>query len=135
MSISSRHARFRWRGAALATGAVIGLFAQFVARGDDGRGHQYKSVLTSFTALLPASGRSCGNAVGVGIDPACAIYSDIMEFPDLPERLCRSVGVSRGDEIATPRYPLIVPPAVSGVLAWIRGIAKNLGQVEGGDFR
>ncbi|WP_300616014.1 hypothetical protein [Dokdonella sp.] len=138
-----RHARFRWRGAALATGAVIGLFAQFVQLQREGAMmdaiDQYNRADVVFTALLPASDDPAAMLSELGIDPACAIYSGhhAWEFPDLPERVCAGLSeFSRGDEIATLlRHPLIVPRlAVRGVLGLDPWIAKNLGQVEGGDF-
>lgn len=138
-----RLGRHGWRGSALALGAFAGFCLQFVQLQRDGAMmaaiDQYNRADVVFTALAPAADDAAALLSELGIDPACAIYSAhrAWEFPDLPENVCRGLSqFSRGDELATlARHPSIaLKLAVSGVLGLDPWIAKNLGQVEGGDF-
>ncbi len=138
-----RLGRYAWRGIALATGAALGLLLQTVQLGRSGPMmdaiDQYNRADVVFTALLPASDDPAAMLRELGIDPACAIYSGhhAWEFPDLPERICTGLSeFSRGDELLTlARHPLLaLRIAARGVLGLEPWIAKNLGQVEGGDF-
>jgi len=138
-----RLGRFGWRGAALACGALAGFAVQFVQLHRDGAMmaaiDQYNRADVVFTALVPFAEDRAALLTELGIDPACAIYSDhhAWEFPDLPETVCGGLsGFTRGKELATlARHPQIaLRLAVHGVLGLDPWIAKNLGQVEGGDF-
>lgn len=138
-----RLGRFGWRGAALATGALAGFAVQFVQLQRDGAMmdaiDQYNRADVVFTALLPFADDRAALLTELGIDPACAIYSahHAWEFPDLPENVCKGLSeFSRRDELATLlRHPgITLRLAVHGVLGLDPWIAKNLGQVEGGDF-
>lgn len=138
-----RHARFGWRGVALACGGLLGFLVQSVQLQREGAMmdaiDQYNRADVVFTALLPASGDAPAMLGELGIDPACAIYSGhhAWEFPDLPERVCTGLSeFSRADELTTLlRHPLVaLRIAGMGVLGLDPWIAKNLGQVEGGDF-
>ncbi|MEP7043375.1 MAG: hypothetical protein ABI843_09940 [Dokdonella sp.] len=139
----ARLGRFGWRGAALACGALVGFGVQFVQLHRDGAMmaaiDQYNRADVVFTALIPFADDRAALLGELGIDPLCAIYSDhhAWEFPDLPETVCRGLSeFTRGDELATlARHPQIASRlAAHGVLGLDPWIAKNLGQVEGGDF-
>ncbi|MET0226889.1 MAG: hypothetical protein ABW187_10635 [Dokdonella sp.] len=139
----ARLRRFGWRGAALACGALAGFAVQFVQLHRDGAMmaaiDQYNRADVVFTALLPFAEDRAALLTELGIDPMCAIYSDhhAWEFPDLPETVCSGLSeFSRGKELATlARHPRIaLRLAAHGVLGLDPWIAKNLGQVEGGDF-
>lgn len=138
-----RLGRFAWRGVALALGACAGFGLQAVQLQRDGAMmdaiDQYNRADVVFTALLPVADDRVALLTELGIDPACEIYNahHAWEFPDLPENVCHGLSeFSRGDELKTlakhPRIALRL--AVQGVLALDPWIAKNLGQVEGGDF-
>ncbi|MBO9661561.1 hypothetical protein [Dokdonella sp.] len=138
-----RLGRFAWRGVALALGAVAGFGLQFAQLQRDGAMmaaiDQYNRADVVFTALLPVADDRAALLTELGIDPACAIYNahHAWEFPDLPENVCHGLSeFSRGDELKTlARHPhLALRLAVQGVLGLDPWIAKNLGQVEGGDF-
>ena len=138
-----RGARFGWRGVALAAGAFLGFWLQFVQLHRGGAMmdaiDQYNRADVVFTALLPFADDPRALLAGLGIDPACAQYAGrhAWEFPDLPERVCRGLaGVGRGAELRTlAGHPRIaVALAAHGVAALDPWIAKNLGQVEGGNF-
>lgn len=138
-----RLGRFGWRGAALACGALAGFALQFVQLHRGGAMmdaiDQYNRADAVFTALLPFADDRAALLAELGVDPACAVYSGdhAWEFPDLPEHVCAGLaGFTRTAELATLlRHPRIaVRLAVHGVLGLDPWIAKNLGQVEGGDF-
>lgn len=138
-----RLGRFAWRGVALALGALAGFGLQFAQLQRGGAMmaaiDQYNRADVVFTALLPVADDPAALLTELGIDPACAIYNahHAWEFPDLPENVCRGLSeFSRGDELKTlARHPhFALRLAVQGVLALDPWIAKNLGQVEGGDF-
>lgn len=138
-----RLGRFGWRGGALALGALLGFGLQFVQLQREGAMmdaiDQYNRADVVFTALLPVADDRVALLNELGIDPACAIYSahHAWEFPDLPENVCRGLSeFSRGDELKTLlRHPgMVWRLAARGVLGLDPWIAKNLGQVEGGDF-
>lgn len=138
-----RLGRFGWRGPALAVGALAGFGLQFAQLQRDGAMmaaiDQYNRADVVFTALLPFADDRAALLGELGIDPACAIYSAhrAWEFPDLPETVCSGLSeFSRRDELATLlRHPgIALRLAVHGVLGLDPWIAKNLGQVEGGDF-
>jgi hypothetical protein len=139
----SRLGRFGWRGAAIGCGALAGFALQFVQLHRDGAMmaaiDQYNRADVVFTALVPFAEDRAALLSELGIDPACAIYSDhhAWEFPDLPETVCRGLsGFTRGKELATlARHPQIALRLLGhGILGLDPWIAKNLGQVEGGDF-
>ena len=132
-----------WRALALGCGALAGFWLQFVQLHRDGAMmdaiDQYNRADVVFTALLPFADDRAALLAELGIDPACAIYSGehAWEFPDLPEKVCPGlVNFSRGKELATLlRHPRIAwRLAGHGVLALDPWIARNLGEVEGGDF-
>lgn len=138
-----RLGRFGWRGIALALGAFLGLGLQFVQLQREGAMmdaiDQYNRADVVFTALLPAADDRAALLTELGIDPVCEIYSAhrAWEFPDLPENVCHGLSeFSRGDELKTlAKHPSIaLRLAVQGVRGLDPWIAKNLGQVEGGDF-
>ena len=138
-----RLGRFGWRGAALACGAFAGFWLQFIQLHREGAMidaiDQYNRADVVFTALLPFADDGAALLAELGIDPACAIYSGdhAWELPDLPERVCAGLsGFTRTTELATLlRHPRIaMRAAVHGVLGLDPWIAKNLGQVEGGEF-
>ena len=138
-----RLGRIGWRAAALAFGACAGLALQVVQLQRDGAMmdaiDQYNRADVVFTALLPFAEDRRALLVELGIDPACAIYSGhhAWEFPGLPEDVCTGLEqFDRGDELAILlRHPGIAfRLAAHGVLALDPWIAKNLGEVEGGDF-
>lgn len=138
-----RLGRFGWRGTALAVGALAGFGLQFAQLQRDGAMmdaiDQYNRADVVFTALLPFADDRAALLTELGIDPACAIYSahHAWEFPDLPENVCKGLSeFSRRDELAAlARHPgIALRLALHGVLGLDPWIAKNLGQVEGGDF-
>lgn len=138
-----RLGRFGWRGSALVVGALAGFALQFAQLHRGGAMmaaiDQYNRADVVFTALLPFASDRAALLTELGIDPACAIYSDhhAWEFPDMPENVCAGLSTfTRGREIATlVRHPGIAARlAVHGVLGLDPWIAKNLGQVEGGEF-
>ncbi|MEO7326662.1 MAG: hypothetical protein ABIW82_17715 [Dokdonella sp.] len=135
-----RHARFGWRGGALAFGALAGLTLQAVQLGRDNGMmdsiHQYNRADVVFTALLPFADDRAALLTELGIDPACAVYSGLhaWELPDLPERVCSGLeGFTRGKELTA----LLLHPGMAlrlaghGVLGLDPWIAKNLGEIEG----
>ncbi|HEY0232605.1 MAG TPA: hypothetical protein VGC55_15260 [Dokdonella sp.] len=139
----TRLRRFGWRGAALACGALAGFAVQFAQLHRGGAMmaaiDQYNRADVVFTALVPFAEDRAALLDELGIDPACAIYSEhhAWEFPDLPETVCSGLsGFTRGKELATlARHPQIALRLLGhGVLGLDPWIAKNLGQVEGGDF-
>ena len=139
----ARFGRVGWRAAAVGFGALAGFWLQFVQLHRQGPMmdaiDQYNRADVVFTALVPFADDPRALLGELGIDPACAIYGGhhAWEFPDLPERVC--IGLSdfnRGLELRTLlRHPRIAwRLAGHGVLALDPWIAKNLGEVEGGDF-
>lgn len=139
----ARLRRFGWRAVALLLGASGGLLLQFVQLHRGGTMmnaiDQYNRADVVFTALLPFADDPRDLLGELGIDPQCTIYSarHAWEFPDLPERVCAGlVDFNRGKELATlARHPrLALRLAAHGVLGLDPWIAKNLGEVEGGDF-
>lgn len=135
--------RFGWRAIAVLFGGFVGCWLQFAQlHRDDAMMDaidQYNRADVVFTALLPFADDRRALLEELGIDPTCAIYSahHAWEFPDLPERVCRGLSdFSRGDELRTLlRHPRIaLRLAGHGVLGLDPWIAKNLGQVENGDF-
>jgi len=140
---SADRSRFGWRGVAIGCGALAGFALQFVQLHRDGAMmaaiDQYNRADVVFTALVPFAEDRAALLTELGIDPACAIYSDhhAWEFPDLPETVCSGLsGFTRGKELATlARHPQIAFRLLGhGILGLDPWIAKNLGQVEGGDF-
>ena len=138
-----RLGRFGWRAGAVLLGALAGTGVQVAQLHRGGAMmeaiDQYNRADVLFTALLPFAPDRAALLVELGVDPACAVYSGLhaWEFPDLPENVCKGLdGFTRGTELATlakhPRIALSL--AVHGVLGLDPWIAKNLGQVEGGDF-
>jgi hypothetical protein len=138
-----RMGRIGWRAAALGVGALAGFCLQFVQLHRDGAMmdaiDQYNRADVVFTALVPFADDRGALLQELGIDPACAIYSDhhAWEFPDFPERVCSGlVNFNRRAELRT----LLWHPRIAwrlaghGVLGLDPWIAKNLGEVEGGDF-
>ena len=138
-----RGRRFAWRGVALAFGAVCGCWFQVVQMHREGplmdAIDQYNRADVVFTALVPFVDDPRALLVDLGVDPDCAIYAahHAWEFPDLPERVCRGLSeFNRGKELRV----LFTQPMLTarlfgnGVLALDPWIAKNLGQVEGGQF-
>lgn len=139
----ARLGRIGWRAVALALGACAGFALQFVQLQRDGAMmeaiDQYNRADVVFTALLPFADDRRALLVELGIDPDCAVYNDhhAWEFPDLPEKVCAGLEkFSRGKELlALLRHPRIaVRLAGNGVHALDPWIARNLGEVEGGDF-
>ena len=139
----ARLGRMGWRGAALACGALAGLLLQVVQLQRDGAMmdaiDQYNRADVVFTALLPFADDRRALLSELGIDPECAIYSDhhAWEFPDMPEAVCSGLEhFSRSREISTLlRHPqLAARLAAHGVRGLDPWIAKNIGQVEGGEF-
>ncbi|MEO7062485.1 MAG: hypothetical protein ABI082_01765 [Dokdonella sp.] len=139
----TRTGRVGWRAFALALGALAGFSLQFVQLHRSGPMidaiDQYNRADVVFTALVPFADDRDALLQELGIDPACAIYSDhhAWEFPDLPERICSGLEhFNRAAELRTLlRHPRIAwRLAKHGVLALDPWIAKNLGEVEGGDF-
>lgn len=138
-----RLGRIGWRALALACGACAGFALQFVQLHRDGAMmeaiDQYNRADVVFTALLPFADDRRVLLGELGIDPDCARYSDhhAWEFPDLPEKVCGGLEqFNRGKELLTLlRHPRIgVQLAAHGVRALDPWIAKNIGEVEGGDF-
>ncbi|GAA0711039.1 hypothetical protein [Dokdonella soli] len=138
-----RLGRISWRAAALGVGAFAGFWLQFVQLHRDGAMmdaiDQYNRADVVFTALVPFADDPRALLTELGIDPECAIYSEhhAWEFPDLPERVCTGlVNFNRGLELRTLlRHPdIALRLAGHGVLGLDPWIAKNLGQVEGGEF-
>jgi len=138
-----RGRRFAWRGVALAFGGVCGCWFQVVQLHREGplmdAIDQYNRADVVFTALVPFADDPRALLSDLGIDPDCAIYAakHAWEFPDLPERVCRGLAdFNRGKELRV----LFTQPRLTarlfgnGVLALDPWIAKNLGQVEGGEF-
>ncbi len=135
--------RTTWRAAALACGALIGAYFQFVQTAREGAMmdaiRQYNRADVVFTALLPLADDPRAILSEIGIDPGCAIYSGkrAWELPDLPERACRGlINFTRSRELgALLRHPsLAIRLAGEGVLALDPWIADNIGHVEGGEF-
>ena len=138
-----RRGRFGWRGPALLLGALGGFALQFVQLHREGAMmdaiDQYNRADVVFTALLPFADDRRSLLEELRIDPDCATYSGAhaWEFPDLPERVCAGLArFDRGAELRTLlRHPRIAwRLAGAGVLALDPWIARNLGQVEGGEF-
>ena len=138
-----RLGRTSWRSVALALGAFAGFWLQVAQlHRDDAMMDaidQYNRADVVFTALVPFADDRRALLSELGIAPDCAIYSDhhAWEFPDLPERICAGLsGFTRGKEIATLlRHPMIGVRLVGhGVLGLDPWIAKNIGEVEGGEF-
>lgn len=138
-----RGRRLAWRGVALAVGAVCGCWLQVVQLHREGPMidaiDQYNRADVVFTALAPFADDPRALFDQLGIDPDCAIYAakHAWEFPDLPERVCRGLAdFNRGKEL----HVLFTQPKLTarlfanGVLALDPWIAKNLGQIEGGQF-
>ncbi len=132
-----------WRALAIGFGALAGFSLQFVQLHRTGAMmdaiDQYNRADVVFTALVPFADDRGALLQELGIDPACAIYSDhhAWEFPDLPEHVCSGLEhFNRGAELRT----LLLHPRIAwrlaghGILALDPWIAKNLGEVEGGDF-
>lgn len=138
-----RRGRVGWRAVALLFGGFVGFWLQFAQlQREDAMMDaidQYNRADVVFTALLPFADDRRALLQELGIDPECAIYSahHAWEFPDLPEHVCRGLSdFGRGDELRTllkhPRLTLrLIGNGVLGLDPWI---AKNLGQIEGGDF-
>lgn len=132
-----------WRALALGLGALAGCWLQVAQLHREGAMmdaiDQYNRADVVFTALLPFADDPRALLEELHIDPDCAIYSGrhAWEFPDLPERVCRGlVNFDRGTELRTlaahPRIALRL--ASHAPLALDPWIAKNLGQIEGGEF-
>ena len=139
----TRLRRMSWRAAALALGALAGLWLQVVQlhRGDTMMWaiDQYNRADVVFTALVPFADDRGALLEELGIDPACAVYSGhhAWEFPDLPERVCTGLAdFNRGAELAAlARHPRIaLRLAGHGVLGLDPWIAKDIGEIEGGEF-
>ena len=139
----ARLGRTTWRAVALACGALLGAYFQFVqtARGGPMMEtiQQYNRADVVFTALLPFADDPRALLAEIGIDPGCAIYSGkrAWELPDLPEHTCRGlVNFTRGKELGVLlRHPTIAARlAGHGVLALDPWLADNIGHVEGGQF-
>jgi hypothetical protein len=135
--------RISWRAAALGIGAFAGFWLQFAQLHRDGAMmdaiDQYNRADVVFTALVPFADDRRALLTELGIDPDCEIYSahHAWEFPDLPEKVCHGlVNFNRGMELRTLfTHPRIALRLVgNGVLALDPWIAKNLGQIEGGEF-
>ncbi|MBA8882898.1 hypothetical protein [Dokdonella fugitiva] len=132
-----------WRALALGAGAFAGCWLQVAQLHREGAMmdaiDQYNRADVVFTALLPFADDPRALLEELHVDPDCAIYSGrhAWEFPDLPERVCRGlVNFDRGLELRTlaahPRIALRL--AGHAPLALDPWIAKNLGQIEGGEF-
>jgi hypothetical protein len=132
-----------WRALALGAGAFAGCWLQVAQLHREGPMmdaiDQYNRADVVFTALLPFAEDPRALLEELHVDPDCAIYSGrhAWEFPDLPERVCRGlVNFDRGIELRTlaahPRIALRL--AGHAPLALDPWIAKNLGQIEGGEF-
>lgn len=132
-----------WRALALGAGAFAGCWLQVAQLHREGPMmdaiDQYNRADVVFTALLPFAEDPRALLEELHVDPDCAIYSGrhAWEFPDLPERVCRGlVNFDRGLELRTlaahPRIALRL--AGHAPLALDPWIAKNLGQIEGGEF-
>jgi len=139
----ARSGRMSWRAAALLCGGFAGFWLQFVQLHRENPMmdaiDQYNRADVVFTALVPFADDRRALLSELGIDPDCAIYSDhhAWEFPDMPERVCRGLSeFTRGTELRTLlRHPRIALRLLGhGVLGLDPWIAKNLGQVEGGEF-
>ncbi len=139
----ARSGRVSWRAAALLAGGFAGFWLQFVQMQRENPMmdaiDQYNRADVVFTALLPFADDRRALLSELGIDPDCAIYSDhhAWEFPDMPERVCSGLSqFHRGTELRTLlRHPRIALRLLGhGVLGLDPWIAKNLGQVEGGEF-
>ena len=135
--------RTTWRFAAVALGAIAGLYFQFVQLQREGLMmdtiRNYNSADVVFTALTPFADDPRALLEELGIDPGCAIYSGkrAWQLPDLPQRACRGLGnFSRGKEIAALlRHPgILVALIPQSVLALDPWIAQNIGHVEGAEF-
>jgi uncharacterized integral membrane protein len=138
-----RRGRIGWRVLALLFGGFVGFWLQFAQlhRQDAMMDaiDQYNRADVVFTALLPFADDRRALLQELGVDPDCAIYSahHAWEFPDLPERVCRGLSdFGRGDELRTLlKHPQLTLRLIGhGVLGLDPWIAKNLGQIEGGDF-
>ncbi|HEU4665402.1 MAG TPA: hypothetical protein VFS55_15335 [Dokdonella sp.] len=132
-----------WRALALGLGALVGCWLQVAQLHREGAMmdaiDQYNRADVLFTALLPFADDRRALLEELHVDPDCAIYSGhhAWEFPDLPERVCRGLaGFDRAAELRTlathPRLTLRL--AGHAPLALDPWIAKNLGQIEGGEF-
>ncbi len=139
----TRLARIGWRAPALLLGAIAGFALQFVQLHRSGPMmdaiDQYNRADVVFTALLPFADDPRALLAELRIDPDCAGYSGdhAWEFPDMPEAVCSGLAqFTRGTELLTLlRHPrLALRLAGHGVLGLDPWIAKNLGQVEGGEF-
>jgi hypothetical protein len=138
-----RVGRTTWRAVALACGALLGAYFQFVQTAREGPMmetiQQYNRADVIFTGLLPFADDKRALLAEIDIDPGCAIYSGkrAWELPDLPEHTCRGiVNFTRVKELGVLlRHPSIaVKLAGQGVLALDPWIADNIGHVEGGQF-
>lgn len=138
-----RIGRVGWRATALGAGALAGFCLQFAQLHRGGAMmdaiDQYNRADVVFTALVPFADDRVALLQELGIDPACVVYSDhhAWEFPDLPEHVCSGLAnFTRGAELRTLlRHPRIAwRLAGHGVLGLDPWIAKNLGEVEGGDI-
>ena len=138
-----RLGRMTWRAIALASGALLGAYFQFVQTGREGPMmetiQQYNRADVIFTALLPFADDKRAVLAEIGIDPGCAIYSGkrAWELPDLPEHVCRGiVNFSRAKELGVLlRHPSMAAKlAGQGVLALDPWVADNIGHVEGEPF-
>jgi hypothetical protein len=139
----ARRGRAGWRALALFAGGFLGFWLQFVQLHRGGAMmeaiDEYNRADVVFTALVPFADDPRALLAELGVDPDCARYAGhhAWEFPDLPQRVCRGLsGVGRGAELATlARHPRIaLALAAHGVAGLDPWIAKNLGQIEGGQF-
>jgi len=133
----------RWRALALACGALAGLGVQLaqLQRSDPMMNaiDQYNRADVVFTALLPFADDPAKLLSDLGIEAECLRFrgEHAWEFPDLPEKVCPGLAnFTRGTELAILlRHPALAGRlAVAGVEALDPWIARNLGEVEGGDF-
>jgi hypothetical protein len=132
-----------WRALALGAGAFAGCWLQVAQLHREGPMmdaiDQYNRADVVFTALLPFADDPRALLEELHVDPDCAIYSGrhAWEFPDLPERVCRGlVNFDRGTELRTLAAHTRIALRLAGhaPLALDPWIAKNLGQIEGGEF-
>jgi hypothetical protein len=139
----ARLRRTSWRAAAVACGALAGLFVQLVQLQREGSMmdtiRQYNNADVVFTALLPFADDPRALLAEMDIDPACAIHvgKRAWQLPDLPDRACPGLDAfSRGKELGVlVRHPAIAARiAVQGVVELDPWLAQNIGHVEGGQF-
>jgi len=132
-----------WRAVALAFGAFGGFWLQVVQLHREGplidAIDQYNRADVLFTGMLPFADDRLALLEQLQVDPACEKYTGLhaWELPDLPERVCPGLaGFHRGAQLHTLlAHPRIAVRLVgAGVLALDPWVAKNLGQVEGGQF-